>query len=100
MGVSVAFPVKLTSRATLTPYIAANFPLSALDNTNVDGIAKFKAALDGGKPFVASLAGTGGEAVLLPKVAEHLELDEVAHAEFAAEPRPWQRMPRARAKRM
>lgn len=36
VGVSVAFPVKLTSRATLTPYIAANFPLSALDNTNVD----------------------------------------------------------------
>ncbi len=50
----------------------------SFDNTNVDGIAKFKAALDGGKPFVASLAGTGGEAVLLPngpvvpaKVAEY-----------------------------
>jgi PPIC-type PPIASE domain len=47
-------------------------------NTNADGIMKFKAALDGGKPFVASLAGTGGEAVLLPngpvvpaKVAEY-----------------------------
>lgn len=47
-------------------------------NTNVDGIVKFKAALEGGKPFAASLAGTGGEAVLLPngpvvpaKVAEY-----------------------------
>ncbi|MBX7210290.1 MAG: hypothetical protein K1X78_18385 [Verrucomicrobiaceae bacterium] len=36
VGVSIAFPVKLSSRATLTPYIAANFPLTALDNTNVD----------------------------------------------------------------
>jgi parvulin-like peptidyl-prolyl isomerase len=50
----------------------------SFDNTNADGIVKFKAALDAGKPFVASLAGTGGEAVLLPngpvvpaKVAEY-----------------------------
>jgi hypothetical protein len=32
VGVSVAFPVKLTSRATLTPYVAGNFPLDALDD--------------------------------------------------------------------
>ena len=32
VGVSVAFPVKLTSRATLTPYVAANFPLDAIDD--------------------------------------------------------------------
>lgn len=31
-NVSLAFPVKLNSRATLTPYIAANLPLSGLQN--------------------------------------------------------------------
>jgi len=50
----------------------------SFDNANADGISKFKAALDAGKPFAASVAGTGGEAVLLPngpvipaKVAEY-----------------------------
>lgn len=36
LGVSLAFPVQVTSRATLTPYIAMNFPLSALDGTFSD----------------------------------------------------------------
>lgn len=36
VGISVAFPIKLTSRATLTPYVAANFPLDALDDTVAD----------------------------------------------------------------
>lgn len=50
----------------------------SFDGTNTHGIAKFKAALDGGKPFETSFAGTGGEGVLLPggpvipaKVAEY-----------------------------
>jgi hypothetical protein len=50
----------------------------SFDAASADGIAKFKAALDSGKPFEASIAGTGGEAVLLPggpvipaKVAEY-----------------------------
>lgn len=36
VGISVAFPIKLTHRATLTPYVAANFPLEAFDGTVVD----------------------------------------------------------------
>jgi parvulin-like peptidyl-prolyl isomerase len=50
----------------------------SFDSANADGIAKFKAALDAGKPFLASVAGTGGDGVLLPggpvipaKVAEY-----------------------------
>lgn len=50
----------------------------SFDSANTDGIFKFKAALDSGKPFEASFAGTGGEGVLLPggpvipaKVAEY-----------------------------
>lgn len=36
VGVSIAFPIKLTQNATLTPYVAANFPMEALDDSNVD----------------------------------------------------------------
>lgn len=50
----------------------------SFDNANAEGIAKFKTALDAGKPFLAGIEGTGGEAVLLPngpvipaKVAEY-----------------------------
>ena len=32
VGVSLALPIKLTKRATLTPYIAGNFPLNDLHN--------------------------------------------------------------------
>ena len=50
----------------------------SFDNANAAGIAKFKAALDAGRPFEPSVGGTGGELVLLPggpvipaKVAEY-----------------------------
>lgn len=50
----------------------------SFDNGDVQRIASLKAALDAGKPFVASAAAAGGEAVLLPsgpiipaKVAEY-----------------------------
>ena len=36
VGVSIAFPIKLAANATLTPYVAANFPMDALDGSNVD----------------------------------------------------------------
>jgi hypothetical protein len=38
IGVSLGFPITLTSTATLTPYVAANFPLDAISGTESDEI--------------------------------------------------------------
>jgi hypothetical protein len=47
------FPVKLNSRATLTPYIAANLPLGATEN--IGGVAR--AALSPDTPYKSVLIG-------------------------------------------
>ncbi len=64
---------KLIAPQPLLTVRAASF-----DNTNAQGIAALKAALDGGKAFEASARAAGGEPVLLPqgpvipaKVAEY-----------------------------
>ncbi len=38
IGVSLGLPITLTSTATLTPYIAANFPLDAISSTEKDQV--------------------------------------------------------------